>query len=205
MRKSQKMNILACFALVVIIAVGAVSVLARPSFGSNCAQSGCHADNTIIGLSSNATGTVLARVGEPFVLILDADSGVNAISIPDNVANNDQFTPSTDLIEDDNTGDTNANDGEITAEVSITPLADGTFTLQIWAMEGGTIGTPLDIAVQVEESTITTTTTTTTTPDGLSEEERKQLWYTMMYIFIPATGVILAVLGFVIIRRAGSQ
>jgi hypothetical protein len=204
MRKNQKMYLLASFALIAMICMGAASVIAEPTFGDNCATGGCHTDGTTVGLSSNATGTVQATEGVAFTLVIDADSGAGAISIADNVGNNDQFVVSDDRIDDDDTDDTNANEGEITTTVTVTPLTDGTFTLQIWAMDGGTIGTHLDITVQVEASTITPTTTTTT-QTGLSEEERKELWYTMMMVFIPATAVILAVLGFIVIRKANAQ
>ncbi|MFX1369458.1 MAG: hypothetical protein ACFFAY_12740 [Promethearchaeota archaeon] len=206
MRKNQKMYLLAGFALVTMICMGAASVIAEPTFSDNCAQSGCHTDNTQVGLSSNATGTVQATQGVPFVLVIDADSGVGGIAIPDNVGNNDQFSLSDDRINDEDAEDTNAISGEITTEVTVTPLAAGTFTLQIWAMNGGTIGTPLDITVEVEASTTTPTsaTTTTTTQNGLSEEERIELWYTLMMILIPATGVILVILGFVVIRRTNA-
>ncbi len=63
MRKSTKSVILLSFVTFIILAAGASMTLAFPSSSSECGNSGCH-DTSSLTLTSNATGTVNATVGE---------------------------------------------------------------------------------------------------------------------------------------------
>ena len=221
MRKDHRAVIFGLIALVVILAAGASLSLAHSDNTSECGT--CHATQGNVTLMSNATGTVDATVGQPFVLEISStdpdlsesnDLAVKMVS----AADNDQFSYSITLVEDDDTGDTNANVGEIDFAVTITPLTAGSWTIRIWAASLSFHGLSIDVTVDVAGSTTTTTTgttttttqtttttTTTTTQTGLSNEQLVRIWEMMMMTFIPAAGILLVVIGVFVIRRANAQ
>ncbi len=218
MRKDQRAMIFAAIALAVITIAGASLSLAHSDNTNACGL--CHTTPGNVTLSSNATGTVDATAGVSFVLeISSTDSDLSesddlAVKILGSEADNDQFSYSITLVEDDGTGDSNANIGEIDFAVTVTPLAAGSWTIRIWAASLSFHGLSLDVSVNVAGSTTTTTTgtttttttqtTTTTTQTGLSNEELILIWETMMMIFIPAAGIILIIVGIFVIRRANA-
>jgi len=216
MRKDQRAMLFGVIALVVIITAGASLSLAHSDNTNEC--NSCHVTQGNVTLTSNATGTVDVTVGQPFVLEISStdpdlvESDDLAVKILSDSEDNEQFSYSVMLVDDDGAGDLNANVGEIDFSVTITPLASGSWTIRIWAASLSFHGMSLDVSVSVADSTTTTTTgtttqtttTTTTTQTGLSDEELIAVWETMMMTFIPAAGVILVVLGIFVIRRANS-
>ncbi len=218
MGRHHRTMLLGAIAFIAILFIGAGFAIADVDQNSACDT--CHTNTSVLTLGSNATGTVDAIVGEQFILVIDAAAGSEAIKIVTGLANNNQFTYSTQLVEDGDGEDTNDNTGEITVAVTITPQSAGSFTIQIWAASGPVSdlkAASLDVSVNVVAGTgtgttttsptptTTTPTTTTPTPTTLSEEERKEIWYTQMYVFTPVTAIILSLVGLVIIRRAGPQ
>lgn len=199
--------------LVISVFVMASGSFAAPGFNADCANTvGCHT-TTDTTLSTNATGTIEATRGVSFLLIIDAshslvDPGDIAISIQDGVADNEEFTISDDIVVDGDAEDANGNIGEIQASITFTPRTVGSFVIRIWSAATGGIGRTADIDVNVSERTVTgtttTSTTTTTTPTGpttLTPEELIAIWELMMYTITPAAAVILALLGYFVLRR----
>ncbi|MHA2379806.1 MAG: hypothetical protein ACXADO_09920 [Candidatus Thorarchaeota archaeon] len=213
MKRRHRGKILGIAALILTVFVIAGTSLASPNFEDECGGPGCH-DTLGHTLSVNATGTIQAETGVPFVLIITAGSGAEAVSMQSESADNGEFTVSKDVVRDGDAEDTNANTGEIEASISFTPNSAGSFVIRIWTGSTGRIGRSSDVSVTVTQSTTTTTGTTTTTTttgtttttdNGPSDEELIQIWEMMMTVFIPAAGVILVILGVAVIRRANAQ
>ena len=125
--------------------------IAFPSSTSECGNSGCH-DSATLTITSNATGTVNATVGEPFILNIDAGgySGGDRefyVSIESSWADNDQFSFTATSIRDNGTGDLNSNLNEISISVDFTPISVGTYTLRIWTAGKNDVAGSLDVTV----------------------------------------------------------
>ncbi|MHA1937936.1 MAG: hypothetical protein ACXABV_02765 [Candidatus Thorarchaeota archaeon] len=211
MKKQHRRMTLVIATLVISVFIMASSSFAEPNFGANCGDTGCHT-NAGTTLSVNATGTVQATRGVSFLLVIDAGDGTGAISMQDGDADNGEFTISDDVVEDGDPEDTNGNTGEIQASITFTPNTAGSYVIRIWTGSAGRIGTSVSVNVDVAEPTGPTTSTTpptstppTTTPTGpttLTPEELMAIWELMMYIITPASAVILALLGWFVLRRA---
>jgi len=139
-----------------LIAAGASMIIAFPSSTSECGTSGCH-DTLTLTLSSNATGTVNATVGESFILNVDAGGYTEGdqefyVSIESGWADNSQFTINATSIQDNGAGDFNSNLNQISISLEITPLSIGTHTLRIWTAGKNDVAGSLDITVSAEYS-----------------------------------------------------
>jgi hypothetical protein len=160
MKASKRMTIVIAFCFLITIVAGAYTALGKPGQETECTP--CHTSSSQITISSNATGTVNAKVGEQFALVIDAASLVSdaaaeslAVKVFSGWADNNQFsfTDPTTVI-DNGAGDSNANNVQITTTIPFTPLAAGTWNLRIWAAAGKTatvarIAQKLDVAVSV--------------------------------------------------------
>ncbi|MFW9768413.1 MAG: hypothetical protein ACFFF9_07915 [Candidatus Thorarchaeota archaeon] len=153
--------------LVALIAAGAFSVTAIPSQTNPCGN--CHTATGVLVLTSNATGTVDATVGVPFVLMFNqtgysGGDGKVAIGLRSGWADNSQFTFTEIGVEDGDPSDLNPTSDQVTVSVTLTPTAAGSWTIRAWtAGASGMVGTSLDISVSVSAASTTTTTPTTTT------------------------------------------
>ena len=151
MRKSFKSIILlSLFSLMFIIA-GASMIIASPGSTTECGISGCH-DTLSLTITSNATGTVNATVGKPFVLNINAGGYTEGdqefyVSIDSSWADNDQFSFTPISIQDNGTGDLNSNVNEISISVDFTPISVGTHTLRIWTAGKNDKAGSLDVIV----------------------------------------------------------
>ncbi|MFX0056363.1 MAG: hypothetical protein ACFFAX_07335 [Promethearchaeota archaeon] len=207
MKKQHRRMTLVIATLVISVFILASSSFASPNFGATCGDSpSCHV-NAGTTLSVNATGTVQATRGIPFLLVIDAGDGTEAVSMQSGDADNAEFTISVDVIRDGDAADTNGNTGEIDASVTFTPQTVGSYTIRIWTGAAGRIGTSVSVDVDVAENTLTTTNgttppTTTPPPTTLTPEELMAIWELMMYTITPASAVILALLGVFVFRRA---
>jgi hypothetical protein len=195
----MKLVIVMSFLILGLAAVS--SITAFESQAGECGTSGCHDTPAVLTLASNST-SVTTTTGTPFVLQIDAGNGAEWVSMKTGWADNSNFTISESHVEDDTTADTNAASGEITVEVTFTPLSPGNLTIRIWTAAGSDLATSLDIDVTVTGETITPTFTTTTPPPDPSAE-LYDIWVQMM-IWVPiASGIILLFLGYIAIRRNG--
>ena len=210
MKKQHRRMTLVIATLVISVFIMASSSFASPNFGANCGQSGCHT-NPGTTLSANATGTIQATVGVPFLLVIDAVDGAGAISMQSGDADNGEFTISDDVVRDGDAEDTDGDEGEIQAAITFTPQSAGSYVIRIWSGASGRIGMSVSLNVDVAENTLTTTPTTGTTPTTTTPpttsttptpEELIAIWELMMYTITPAAAVILAVLGLFVLRRA---
>jgi hypothetical protein len=157
MRKPFKSLILLSLLSLIFIAAGASMTIAFPSSTSECGTSGCH-DTLTLTISSNATGTVNATVGESFILNLDAGGYIEGdqefyLSIESSWADNDQFTFNATSIQDNGAGDLNSNLNEISISVEVTPQSPGTHTLRIWTAGKNDVAGSLDVTVLAEFGT----------------------------------------------------
>ncbi|MHA2056608.1 MAG: hypothetical protein ACXACG_06660 [Candidatus Thorarchaeota archaeon] len=180
MKTSKRMTIVISFCFLMIIVAGAYTALGKPNQTTECAP--CHALSAQITISSNATGTVNAKVGEQFSLVIDAASLVSdavaesiAVKVYSGWADNNQFSfTDPTIVIDNGAGDSNANDVEITTTVTFTPLAVGTWTLRIWTAAGKTdtvekIAEKLDVSVSVTLSDSTPPTIDSPTDMTINE------------------------------------
>lgn len=158
--------------LIVLFGASAFSVNASPGQTSPCGN--CHNNTGVLVLTSNATGTVDATVGVPFVLVLNqtgysgGDSQV-AIAMQSEWSDNAQFTFTEFSVVDGDAPDLNPTSDQVTVSITFTPSAAGSWTLRVWtAGKQGMVGTSLDVSVSVSDPITTTTTTTTTTTDTSS-------------------------------------
>lgn len=158
----------------------------------------CHTSTGSLDLSSNATGTVQAVVGEPFVLYFDA-AGSGTLSIQNGWTNNSEFTFSVQLVEDNSGDDLNANANEIEASITVTPLSEGDYTIRIWSAAAGALAISLDVSVNVSQGT---STTFTTTPTGQGDVDN---WFMTWVIMFSGVELLLIVLSIGIWRRARAR
>jgi hypothetical protein len=195
----KRVLLVTCF--LALFVASASMALAFPSNNNQC--DGCHTNTSVLTLTSNATGTVDSTVGIPFVLEVDASNGAEMIKLVSEWENNDQFTFSVMEIEDESGDDTDAAVGEILVEITITPLAAGTFTIQLWTAAATQLSAELLVTVNVAENTDTTIPTTPTTPTTPTAPttDPVETWTTMMYLFNAVTAVVLVVLAIVMLKR----
>ncbi|MHA1907643.1 MAG: hypothetical protein ACW98Y_10150 [Candidatus Thorarchaeota archaeon] len=184
-----------------LFVASASMALAFPSNNNPCDQ--CHTTTDILTIVSNATGTVDATAGVPFVLEVDASNGAELIKIVSDWSNNDQFTFSVMEIEDESGDDTDAAIGEITVELTVSTTAVGTHTIEIWTAAATQLSAQLTVTVDVTENTDTTLPTTTTTPTTPTETttDPVETFTTMMYLFNAVTAVLLIVFAIVMLKR----
>ncbi len=153
------------FTLIAIATVVAVSVLGLASFslarlGYTSACDGCHNTSGVLTLTSNATGTVDAKIGVPFTLVVDSDGysgsdNLYAISLQSGWADNDEFTFTASEVQDGSTADTNSNQNEITTSFQFTPDSVGSYTIHIWVAAADDLATLLAVSVDVSVSDTT--------------------------------------------------
>lgn len=158
MKKSSKLFIISSLAIVVIFLTASSMVIAFPSETGECGPV-CHSTLNIT-VTSNATGTVDAFLGEPFTLIIDAvgytegDTSFYVVIEP-SWANNNQFNFTTTSIQDNSGSDLNANLNEISISVDFTPTSMGTYTIRIWAAGNNDVAGSLDVSISVTSNDVT--------------------------------------------------
>jgi hypothetical protein len=156
--------------LVALITAAAFYVTAFPSQTNPCGN--CHTATGVLVLNSNATGTVDATVGVPFMLMVNqtgysGGDGKVAIAMRSSWSDNAQFSFTEFSVVDGDASDLNPTSDQVTVSFTLTPSAAGSWTIRIWATgKQGMVGTSLDISVLVSD--VATTTTTTTTPTTTS-------------------------------------
>ncbi len=197
MKRNQITKIVVAIGLLLLLVASAAgSVRATPAYSGGdtdeCGNSGCHDTLGTLTLASNST-SLSATTGEPFVLRIDAGNGAEWIAVQTTWADNSQFSISEMVIEDDSTNDTNAALGEITVDITFTPLSPGNLTIRVWTAAGSDLASSLDVAVTVTGQTITTTPP----PEPL---DLVGIWRLLMIIIPVVTGVILLILGIVAFR-----
>ncbi len=193
MTKNRKARLLIILTLISTIFIAAPFAVSFPSQTLECSD--CHTSSGALDLLSNATGTVQAVSGVPFILYFDA-AGSGALSIQSGWANNSQFSFSTQLVEDNSGDDLNTNADEIEASITITPLSEGTFTIRIWSAAAGALAISLDVSINVSQNT---GTVPTTTPTGQGDTDS---WFITWVIMFSAMELVLIVLSLYIWRRA---
>ena len=198
MKRKYTMKFIIVVSFLILGLTAVSSITAFESQAGECGTSGCHDTAGVLTLASNST-SVTTTTGTSFVLQIDAGNGAEWVSMKTGWADNANFTISESHVEDDSTADTNAASGEITIEVTFTPLSPGNLTIRIWTAAGSERATSLDVDVTVTGEEITPTTTTTPEPTV----DLYEIWVQMM-IYVPiASGVILLLLGYIAIRRNG--
>ncbi|MFQ5832646.1 MAG: hypothetical protein ACE5H4_08095 [Candidatus Thorarchaeota archaeon] len=190
---NKKAQLLISLALISIIFIAAPFALSFPGQVTECSD--CHTSIGPLQLSSNATGTVQAFVGVPFILFFDAP-GAGALSIQSGWANNSQFSFSTQLVEDNSGGDLDPNVDAIEASITITPLSEGSYTIRVWSAAAGALAVSLDVPINASQNT---GTTITTTPTGQGEIDK---WFMTWLIMFSGMALVLIVLSIGIWRRA---
>ena len=155
MQTLKKLTIVILFCFLAIAFSGAFSTLGSPDYTGECGLSSCHETHTMT-ISSNATGTVNAKVGISFSLVINAasldskaKSGDMAVTVLSGWADNNQFSFTDQSIIDDEAGDSNANIAEMTVTFTFTPLNVGSWTLRIWTGAKGDLAQVLDVSVTV--------------------------------------------------------
>jgi len=194
-KHTMKLLIIMSFLVLSLAAVG--SITAFETQANECGITECHETPGVLTLASNST-SVDATTGTPFVLQIDAGNGAEWIAIKTGWEDNSEFTVSERLIGDGSTNDTNAATGEITVEVTFIPLSPGDLTIRIWTAAADDLASSIDVDVTVTGQTITTGT-----PPPDPSVELYNIWVQMMILVPIATGLILVVLGYIVIRRNG--
>ena len=186
----MKLLVVASFLVLFVAAMN--SVVASHDSLNECGNSGCHETFSVLTLTTNST--VDAETGVSFTLQIDAGNGAEYVAVHEGWADNSFFTVSEPLVQDDSTNDTNASDGEMSVEITFTPLTNGTYTIRIWTV--GVAGSDLAESFDV---TVTVTGETGTTPPP--PVDLYGIWTTMM-IWVPAAaGLILLLLGYLALKR----
>jgi hypothetical protein len=183
-----KLMVVLSFFVLLFAAIG--SVVAHPNFTNECGSTGCHETLGVLTLATNSS--VDAETGVPFTLRIDAGNGAEYIAIREGWADNDYFTISQVEVEDGSTNDTNAAAGEISAEINFVPLSNGTYTIRIWTAAGGDLAESYDV-------TVTVTGESGTTPPP--PVDLVGIWHMMMIGVPVATAVILAIFGYLALKR----
>ena len=194
MKRTQAFLIFGILSTLLFVAAGMNLVTATPTQTAEC--SGCHTDSSSISVTSDVTGTVDATIDEAFTVTVDAIGGAILLRIEKPWQDNSRFDYSTQLVHDNEAGDTNPTEGEISADIVITPLVGGEYTIRMWAGGEYPNANDLDIQVLVEGSTTGFTTTEPANP-----AELLNIWYTLMYVLVPGVAIVLVILGIYIIRR----
>ncbi|MFW9847756.1 MAG: hypothetical protein ACFFF4_01365 [Candidatus Thorarchaeota archaeon] len=186
-----------------LFVASASMALAFPSQENECDQ--CHTNTSVLTLTSNATGTVDATVGVPFVLQLDASNGAEIIKIVSAWENNDQFGFSVMQIDDGSGDDGDAGTGEITVDLTVTPLSQGTYTILVFTAAASQLSARLEVSVDVAENTDTTLTTTptptTSTSPTVPTTDPVETWTMLMYLFNGIAVVVLIVFAIIMLKR----
>ena len=194
MKRNHAMKLLVVMSFLVLLVAAANSVVASHTSLDECGNAGCHETFGVLTLTTNST--VGAETGVSFTLQIEAGNGAEYLAIHPGWGDNINFTVSEPLVHDGSTNDTNAVAGEITVEITFTPLTNGTHTLRIWTV--GSSGTDLAESFDV---TVTVTGEPGTVTPPPQPADLYGIW-SMMMIWVPAvTGVILLVLGYIALRR----
>ena len=192
MKRNHTVKLLVAMSFLVLLVAATSSVVANPEFTGECGDSGCHETFGTLTLTTNST--IEAETDVSFTLQIDAGNGAEYVSAIGGWADNDYFTISQPQIQDGSTNDTNAAVGEISMEITVTPLTNGTYTLRIWA-----VGIAESDLAESFDVTITVTGSTGTTPPPPAD--LLGIWTTMM-IWVPiASGVILLIFGYLAFKR----
>jgi len=184
----KKLVVALSFFALLVAATG--SVVANPDLTNECGGTGCHETFGTLTLTTNST--VDAETGVSFTLQIDAGNGAEYVAVKKGWADNDYFNVSESLVQDGSTNDTNAADGEISVEIIITPLTNGTYTLRIWTAADGGLAESFDVTVTVAG------------PLGTTPPPPVDLFgiWSMMMILVPiAAGVILLIFGYLALKR----
>ena len=196
MKRKQSVKLFIVMMGFLILSLAAAgSITAFPSQANECGSSGCHDTAGVLTLASNST-SVSATSGTPFTLQIDAGNGAQWVSIKPGWADNSNFTVSDSHVEDDSADDTNGASGEITVIVTFTPLSPGNLTIRVWTAAGSDLASSIDIDVEVTGQTITTVT-----PPPDPSEQLYEIWTILMMVAPIATGVLLAIFGYIAIKR----
>ncbi len=152
LRAKSKTAFIIIFCLVGVGVFGAYGTLARIGATTECG--GCHNITGVLTLTSNATGTVDAVVGQQFWLLVDAGGypgGDNlfVISMQPDWADNSEFSVAPTEIQDGGIGDLEPTQNVIQALFPFTPLSIGSYTIRIWTASDALYGTSLDVSVSV--------------------------------------------------------
>ncbi len=196
---SKIVSITAISFILIIIVSGAFLAIGFPDQTSECDV--CHTNTSVLILTSNATGTVEAVNGVPFVISINGSNGVEALKIVSDWADNSKFSFSLMQISDGDPDDSDADTGEISVDISVTPLETGSFTIRIWVAAPGQLSASLDVSVDVSENTSSTTPTTSTTTSATPTQDPVETWTSLMLTINPIVAVVLIVLGFVLFKR----
>ncbi|MFW9926071.1 MAG: hypothetical protein ACFFDM_04810 [Candidatus Thorarchaeota archaeon] len=196
MKRKQTMKLfIIMMGFLILIFAAAGSITAFDSQTSECGSSGCHDTAGVLTLASNST-SVSANTGTPFTLQIDAGNGAAWVSIKPGWADNSNFTVSESHVEDDSASDSNAVSGEITVIVTFTPLSPGNLTIRVWTAAGSDLASSIDIDVEVTGETVTTVT-----PPPNTGEQLYEIWTMLMMVAPIATGVLLAIFGYIALKR----
>ena len=197
MKRTHAIIIFGFLGILLFVSAGANIVSATLTNTSECGTTNCHDSNTAIIINSDVTGTVNANVDEDFTISIDATGGAKLLRIEKPWANNVFFDYSTQLVHDNEAGDTDAAADAISAEITVTPLSGGDYTIRIWVAGEPPEANYIDISVSVEGATTGFTTT-----EPVDPQELVNIWYTLMYILIPSIGILMVVLAIFVIRRS---
>ena len=195
MKRNHTVKLLVALSFLVLLVAATSSVVANPEFTGECGVgTGCHETFGTLTLTTNST--VEAETGVSFTLQIDAGNGAEYVSTIGGWADNDYFTISQPQIQDGSTNDTNAAVGEISVEITVTPLTNGTYTLRIWA-----VGIAESDLADSFDVTITVTGEAGTVTPPPPPVDLFGIWTTMM-IWVPiATGLILVIFGYLAFKR----
>ena len=191
MKRNHATKLIVALSFLVLLIAAAGSVMAHPDYTAECGD--CHTTTGTLTLTTNST--VNAETGDPFALQIQAGNGAEYVAIKSGWADNDYFQISETLIQDNSANDTNAAVGEITVGVAFTPLINGTYTLRIWTASAGSLSESFDVEVTVTGEPSGTVTTPPPPVDLVG------IWTMMMYTVPVATALILAVFGYIALRR----
>ena len=191
MKRNNVTKLLVVLSFLVLLTAAAGSVVAHPDYTAECGS--CHTNTGTLTLTTNST--VNAETGDPFLLQIQAGNGAEYVAIKSGWVDNDYFQISESLIQDNSVNDTNSAVGEITVEVTFTPLINGTYTLRIWTASTGLLGESFDVVVTVTGEPSGSVTTPPPPVDLVG------IWKMMMYTVPAATALILVVFGYFALRR----
>jgi hypothetical protein len=194
MKRNHATKFLVVASFLVLLVAATNSVVASHDSVNECGNAMCHETFGVLTLTTNST--VDAETGVAFTLEIEAGNGAEYLAIQPGWEDNVNFTISEYLVQDGSTNDTNAAIGEITVEITFTPLTNGTHTLRIW-----TVGVADSDLAESFDVTITVTGTGGTVTPPPEPVDLFGIW-SMMMIWVPAaTGVILLIVGYLALMR----
>ncbi len=197
MKRTHAIFIFGFLGILLFVTAGMNIASATETSTTECGNTNCHDSNTAIIVNSDVTGTISATVDEDFTITVDATGGAKLLRIEKSWANNVFFDYSTQLVHDNEAEDSNAAENEISAEIVITPLSGGEYTIRIWVAGDRPEANYIDISVDVEGATTGFTTT-----EPIDPAELVNIWYTLVYILTPSIGILMVVLAIYVIRRS---